>query len=381
MTDARNAGIGQRIGLELTFDGNPFPLDHDDKKDEETAHDRALAVLRVAFVDLDRMHSVAVTQPVATTVSVDGATVAAGAASPGATATTTSIAHVMIGLRQALLSLNGAISQYGGADPDPSADALGILNDQPIHPTAPGAGTLMSPRVRALFMANGIFVRDVLTTSDGTVANAATIAGGVATKVAGAATIESQTAEIRALTEAFLVTGDATFRDRARAVARQLEASFYVPAARMYRGVAGGAVSIDVTADRWAWLESALRETYKVLSIPGDPVLGRDVLEDRIARALKLFLNGWDDLDGDGQVLNTPKDPNVDPDAGDAGADAGPTECLAGRLQLAEQSLTGELGRDDNAIPTADRDNDCVLEIDDAKVGSVLAGGVRFHSP
>jgi hypothetical protein len=180
--------------------------------------------------------------------------------------------------------------------------------------------------------------------------------------VSGATTIESQTAAARALTEAFLVTGDTSYRDRARLVIQHLESAFYIPAARMYRGVEGGGDTIDMSAERWGWLESALRETYKVLSIPGDPVLGRDVLEDRIGRALKLYLNGWDDLDGN-KAVDTSK------------------ECLAGRMQLAEQSLTGELGRDDNGQPTSDRDSDCVLEVDDAKVGSVLAGGVRFHSP
>jgi hypothetical protein len=359
MTDARNAGIGQRIGLQLAFDGDPFAADTDDKnKTENTAHDRALAVIRVAFIDLDRMHTTSITGPVAGAVTADSAT----ATGPGNTVTTTTLAHVEIGLRQSILALNGAISQYGGADPDPSADAQGILNDPPIHPTAPGAGTLMSPRIRQLFTSNALFVRDVLTKADGSVLNGVTIAGGVATPVAGAATVESQTAAARALTEAFLVTGDVSFRDRARAVIQHLESAFYIPAARMYRGVEGAADTIDMTAERWAWLESALRETYKVLSIPGDPVLGRDTVEDRIARALKLYLNGWDDLDGNKSV-DTSK------------------ECLAGRLQLAEQSLTGELGRDKTGQPTSDRDSDCVLEVDDAKMGSVLAGGVRFHSP
>src|SRR5262249_26781403 len=161
-----------------------------------------------------------------------------------------------------------------------------------------------------------------------TVANGATIANGVATATSGTATLESQTAAIRALTEGFLVTGDASFQERARAVARRLEASFYSQGARMYRETDSGPDQIPMTPERFGWLESALRETHKSLFVQGDPVLGRPVLEDRIARAIKLFLNGWDDLDGDALVQTG-------------------TECLAARLQLGEQALTGELGRDD----------------------------------
>ena len=40
----------------------------------------------------------------------------------------TNLAHVLIGLRQTLLAVNGAITQYGAADPDPGADLQGILN-------------------------------------------------------------------------------------------------------------------------------------------------------------------------------------------------------------------------------------------------------------
>jgi hypothetical protein len=99
-----------------------------------------------------------------------------------------------------------------------------------------------------------------------------------------------------------------------------------------------------------------------VLHVEGDAVIDRTVLEDRIARVNKLFLNGWDDLDGNQQVDK-------------------PAECLAGRLQMGEQSLTGELGRDDVGRRTSDRDGDCVLEIDSAARASVLASEVHFHSP
>ena len=362
MTDARNAAVGQRLGLQLSFDGDPFAADNGLADGEDTAHDRALSVLRVAFVDLDRMH----TDP-ALGVAVDDATVSGGAVTRGDTVTTTSLAHVIIGLRQTLLSLNAAITQYGASDPDPAADMNGILNTSAIHP--PGGGTPnFSAHVRATLLKNAAFVRDVLTTKDGHVASSAKIAGGVATPSTDAVALETQAAAARALTEGFLISGDETFRTRARAVVLHLFDAFYSPPARMFRGVENGKDEIHMNAERFAWLQSALRETHKVLFVQDDAVLGREALEDKIARTNKLYLNGWDDLNGNEKVDH-------------GGADAGASECLAGRLQLAEQSLTGELGRDDFGRSVPDRDGDCVIELSHAQRASVLAGDVFFHSP
>jgi hypothetical protein len=119
---------------------------------------------------------------------------------------------------------------------------------------------------------------------------------------------------------------------------------------------------VTMTPSIFAWLQSALRETYEALYVLGDPVLDRGALESRIARVNKLYLNGWDDLNGN---------QTVDP----------PEECLAGRLQLGEQALTGELGRNALGQPLADRDQDCVLNIAYAKSASTLAAQVHFHSP
>ena len=357
MTDARNAGIGQRIGLELTFDGDPFPADNGVADGEDTPHDRALAVLRVAFVDLDRIH----TDP-ASGVLVDEATIEAGAPKRSNLVSTTSLAHAVIGLRQTLLSLSGSITQYGAPDPDPAADAKGILNTPSIHPIPGdgGAQPSFNARIRAVLTKNASFVRDVLTRPDGSVANGATLSP-IPKALAGAASIESQAAAVRALTEGFLVTGDESYRQRARAVSRRMLTAFYSAPLRMFRGVEGGPDEIRMTAARFGWLQSALRETHKVLFLQGDPMLDRVTLEDRVARVNKLFLNGWDDLDGDEHV-------NLE------------TECLGARLQLGEQALTGELGLSDKGVSTNDRDSDCVLEIDYVQNASVLAGEVFFHA-
>ncbi len=357
-TDPRNAGVGQRIGFQCVFDGDPFAADDGLADGEDTLHDRALSVIRVAFVDLDRMHS----DP-ALGIVMDTSSVSGGVASPSPRVTTTNLAHVLIALRQVVLSLNGSITQYGAADPSPLADLQGILNPLPFHPPASaqidGGAPDFSQRVRQVFLTNAAFVRDVLTKADGTVANTATIAGGQTTLSTDPVLIETQTSAARALTEGFLMTGDETYRDRARAVIGRLASDFYSAPGRMFRQQALGPDQIHMNPERFAWLESALRETYKTLYVPGDPTLDRSVLEDRIARIIKLYLNGWDDLNGD-QVIEAP------------------SECLQARLQLGEQALTGELGRDGIGRPVGDRDGDCVLELAHARNASVQASDVLF---
>ena len=371
-TDPRNVSIGQRIGMQLTFDGDPFASDNGVADGEDSPHDRALAVMRVAFVNLDRIHS----DPTLG-VFMDTATIDAGTQTitRGNTLTTSTLAHALIGVRQTLLSVNAAITQYGAADPDPAADVNGILNVAPIHPPGATPATTFSSRLRSTFTTNATFVRDVLTTTDGHVFNGVTVANGVPTPITTPATIESQTAAARALTEAFLVTNDETFRTRARAVvSRVLSPAFYSAAARMFRGVDSQTTDqITMTPATFAWLQSALRETHKVLYVQDDPVLGRVALEATIARVNKLFLNGWDDLNGNETVDGETMTSGLPSGAGG--------ECLAGRLQLGEQSLTGELGLDDFGRHPPDRDGDCVVAIPFGQTGSVQASEVNFHSP
>jgi hypothetical protein len=353
MTDARNAAVGQAVGLAATFDGDPFPADDGVAGAEATLHDRMLCLLKVAFVDLDRIHA----HP-KTGVLVDTATVSGSVITRGGRVSTTSLAHSIISLRQLLLSVNGAITQYGGADPSPSADAQGILNGAPL--SAPG-GLGFSARVRALTAAQGEFVLASLTDDDGAVKNFATVAeDGKVTVDPSPTTLEAQAAAIRALVEVFLLTEDEKYRTRARAVARRLESAFYTEAAGLYRGLDGGPDEVTMSPETFAWLQSALRETYKALPLAGDPGLDRSNIERRIARVDKLFLNGWDDRNRDGKVDTA-------------------TECLAGRLQLAEQALTGELGKE-GAAASADRDGDCVPEVDDAMSLATLAASVRFRA-
>ena len=362
MTDPRNAAVGQQIGLQIAFGGTTFAADDGLPDGESTPHDRALAVMRVAFVDLDRIH----TDP-GTGIIVDSATIAGGAITRGTSVTTTSLGHVVIGLRHLLMGCNASVSQYGAPDPDPSKDAVGILNSIPIHPTSVDGGSppLFSPYVRQVLLDQAQFVRDVLTTSTGTVANDATLAGGHWTPDAAPTLLESQGAALRVLVEAWFLTQDTSYRDRAQAVARTLLTAFWSDPALMFRSQVGGADDVVMTPERFAWLQQALRETYEGIWVPGDPLLDRGVLEGYIARVNKLYLNGWDDLNGD-QVVDQPG------------------ECLAARMQMGEQALTGEIGAQNNGntqLSQPDHDHDCVHNIADVNVGSLLASQVHFHSP
>jgi hypothetical protein len=362
MTDERNVAVGQQIGMQVAFDGFVFAKDNGQPDGESSPHDRSLAVMRVAFVDLDRIH----TDP-PTGVIVDTATMANGSVTRGTTTSSPSLGHVVVGLRHLLMACNAAVTQYGAPDSDPAKDDLGILNSVPIAPpdADPAALPTFSQRVRRVLMTQAQFVLNTLTSGDGSVRNGAALANGHWTATADTATLEAQSAALRVLVEAWFLTNDTTYQDRARAVAKALLTVFWSDTARMFRGQAGGPDDVVMTPERFGWLQQALRETYEALSVPGDPLLDRLVLEDRIARANKLYLNGWDDLNGDQRVQK-------------------PAECLDARLQLGEQALTGEIASISNGhaiLAGPDVESDCVLNIAFANAASVLAGAVHFHAP
>ncbi len=205
----------------------------------------------------------------------------------------------------------------------------------------------------------------MLTAADGTVKNGATLVNGAWSPTAGATDLESQGAALRVLVEAWFLSQDVSYQQRAQAVARTLLTAFWSAPARMFRQTASGADDIVMTPERFAWLQQALRETYEALWIPGDPLLDRSVLEAFIARVNKLYLNGWDDLNGNQKVDK-------------------PAECMEAGLQMGEQALTGEVGTTSNGVDNsggADREGDCVLNIAYVGKASLLASQVHFHSP
>ncbi len=135
-----------------------------------------------------------------------------------------------------------------------------------------------------------------------------------------------------------------------------------------------------MTPELFGFLQSSLRETYKSMYVPGDPALDRAVLADRIARVNKLFLNGWDDLNGNGTLSvdggDYPSECILTTDAGNS-AEAG----VQGGLQQAEQALTGETGINLEGQHVRDCDSDCVPELSHAGHASVMASLIHFHSP
>ena len=122
---------------------------------------------------------------------------------------------------------------------------------------------------------------------------------------------------------------------------------------------------------------------------PGQAALGA-LLQSRISRLIKLVLNGWDDLNGDGHVDYKTECITLGPVPGFG---MGIVTVGRGGLQMAERSLSGELGSQCDSIDpavcvdagfgpkrlyTPDRENDCVPEISAAQLPSALANQITF---
>ncbi len=354
LTDTANADVGGAQPALAYFDGDPFPADDQLADGEATLHDRALAMMRVALIDLDRLH----TDP-ASGLLVDDVAIAGTTPARGHTISTTSIAYTVIGLRTVRRSLSSQLELYSNNTPDTAVantplDALAI--------DFPGDAALtFSGRLDQLLRTHGTLLLDHLTDATGRAWDGWDVAAGA--PIDGQDLLDAHTAAIRGLFSAFLATGDTRYRDRAIAVFDRMQATFYDPDARIYSATPAPVTSVEYTPLRFALLQSALRDVYELVATRAGGEALEPVLEDRLARLDKLVLNGWDDRDRDLRVN-------------------WPSECTAG-LQMAERTLTGETGRTDVedgiSTPTSDRDQDCVPEIDDAHLPSALADSVTFQ--
>ena len=352
LTDANNRDVGGSQPARVFFDGDPFPADDQVADGEATLHDRALAIMRVAIVDLDRMHvhgGVVVDRPTGHTVSA------------------TTAAYALIGLRTVLRSLDSQLELYSNNTPDTAIVAT-PLDAQPIH--FPGDDSLtFTARVDQILRAHADLLLDHLTDATGRA-----FAGwdvDAAAPIDDSDTLDAHAAAVRGLFAAYLATGDvrgiATARSRCSIA---MDAVFYEPDARIY-AVTAIADVVTYTPLRFALVQSALRDIYElVASRPGGEAR-EPVIEARLARLNKLVLNGWDDRNGDQILSSADECANV--------VDGLPR----GGLQMAERALTGELGRlsDEHGggPATADRDSDCVPEIDDAHLPSALADSITFR--
>ena len=368
LTDPRNRDVGGAQPALVYFDGDPFPADDGAADGEATLHDRALAMMRVAFVDLDRLHTDPASGLLVDDVAMTGATPARGT-----TISTTSVAYGVIGLRTMLRSLSAQLELYSNNTPD-TAVASTPLDLWPI--SYPGAPALtFSGRARQVLRAEADLLYDHLTDASGRAYDGWDVAGGAPVDTAD--TLDAHAAAIRGLFAAYLATGDSRYEQRALAVYARMDATFYDAGARIYTAVPAAPAPIDdveYTPLRFALLQSALRDVYElVASRPGGEMI-EPVIEDRLGRLDKLVLNGWDDRDEDRQVR-------------------WPDECVdvvdglpRGGLQMAERTLTGEIGiAEEVVIPgqdvtyTSDREQDCVPEIDDARLPAALADSITFH--
>ena len=366
LTDQANAEVGGSQPALAYFDGDPFPVQNQVPDGEATLHDRALAMMRVLVVNIDRLHVDPTTQ-----LFVDDIALAGGNPVRGSTLSAGSAAYALLALRTARRALDSVLVLYSNTRPDVS----GIPSPLDSLSTTTGVPSFSS-RLDALIDSLAAFFRDRLTTADG-IAYAGWDRGKGAPTDDGSS-LDAHTGAIRGLLVAYLATGDTGYRDRALAVFKRLEASFYDPAARVYRATAGDrSPQVTFTPRRFGILQGALRDTYELIALlPGNGAL-RTLIEDRVARLNKLVLNGWDDRDED-EDIEWPSECahlGVGPDGNPLGL---------GGLQMAERVLSGESGSQADVpdggarVITTDREHDCVPEISAAGLPAALASSVTF---
>lgn len=355
LTDRRNTEVGGAQSARAYFDGDPFAADNQMPDGEATLHDRALAVAKLALVDIDRMH-----RDPSTGALVDTVTFVGPAPTRGATVSAVSTAWSVVALRQARRALAGRLTLYSNTTPDTAVTATAL--DGTSMRGAPGDGSV-AQRLNALIGAQASLLYDHLTDATGRAWPGWNVVSSQPTS--SDERLDAYAAAVRGLLEASLATGDTRYQYRAEAVYRRMETQFYVATTRAWRAAPGDSAQYEYTPLRFALLQAALREMYKlVASAPGREALARTI-EQHVARLHKLVLNGWDDRNDDGLV-------------------DWPAECIfrlgsspRGGLQMAERALTGETGAEGTTV-LDDRDHDCVPEIGAANLPATLASRLRI---
>jgi hypothetical protein len=367
LTDLANTDVGGSQPVKVYFDGDPFPEQNQTPDGSPTLHDRALAMMRVAIVNIDRLHGA----PTGGLFADDAAIGAGGAVTRGTTLSSDVAAYTLLALRTARRALDSELTLYANTTPD----AHGIPTPLDGFPTIDGVdfGTRLDQLIDGL--ANVFY--DKLSTADGVGYSGWSSTTGAAT--GGGTSLDGQAAVIRGLLVAYLATGAPKFRDRATAAFWRLENAFYDPSARVYRPSAGDrGPTITFTPRRFGILQGALRDTYELIGLlPGNDAMA-SLIQQRVGRLNKLVLNGWDDRDQD-QLVEWPSEC--------AQLGVGPDGMPMGRggLQMAERTLTAESGSVDDSTPAGgtrtiatDREHDCVPEISAARLPSALANSITF---
>jgi hypothetical protein len=363
LTDQANMQVGGSEPVLAYFDGDPFPSQNQTPDGEPTLHDRALAMVRVLVVDMDRLHVDPATGLFAD--DFDGASAVRGSVLSSDVA-----AYALLSLRTARRALDSALALYSNTTPD----TAGIPS--PLDGFPPVSGVPFGQRVDQLIDGLAGVFYDKLTSPDGTAFAGWDRARGAPTD--HGSSLDAHTAAVRGLLTAYLATGAIKYRERAASVFARLESSFYDPAARIYRSVAGDrSPQVTFTPRRFGLLQAALRDMYELVAVlPGSEAMG-DLIEDRVGRLNKVVLNGWDDRDEDGIV----EWPNECAHLG-TGPDGKPLGL--GGLQMAERTLSGESGSESDLFDAAtrviatDREHDCVPEISAVGLPSALASSITF---
>jgi hypothetical protein len=343
MADADNADVGGTQPFRATFDGDPFAADNQLPDGEDSPHDRALAILKVALVNLDRLHFDAQNK-----VLVDTATPGdGGQVTRGKTVSTIYAAYAIVGMRTALRASSSSLTLYSNDTPDSLGAPIPL--DQTKLDGAPFQGALAA-HVVDLIKAQADFLADKLLDANGLAADSYDLGGGA--KSSAPTSLEAQAAAIRGLLEAYLATSDERYRQRAAQAYEVLDKQFWMEDIKAFRTTAGESFTMTYTPRQLGALQGALRQYWKlVASRPGQEKVAKEVVA-RVVRTMKLVVNGWNDKNGDGIVQTA-------------------DECLGGRLQMAERALTGELSI---ASDNGDRDHDCVPDIATAHLPAALAG-------
>jgi hypothetical protein len=367
LTDQSNAGVGGSQPALAYFDGDPFPVQNQTPTGAPTLHDRALAMVRVALVDLERLHFNA-----ATGLFADDVTFVHGQPTMGSTLSADVAAYALLSLRTARRALDSVLVLYSNTTPD--IEGAPTLLDSFPQVAGQSFGALLDNLIRSL---SSVFY-DKFTAESGVAYAGWDLARGVATDAG--TSLDAHTAGIRGLLVAYLATGQTKYRDRARSVFDRLESAFYDPSGRIYRTTAGDATnSVVFTPRRFGLLQAALRDTYELIALlPGNASLAA-LIESRVGRLNKLVLNGWDDRNQDDTIDWPQECAHVA-----TGPDGNPLGL--GGLQMAERVLSGDSGSVSDTIgPDAgprvratDREHDCVPEISAVGLPSALANSVTF---
>jgi hypothetical protein len=367
LTDQSNTQTGGSQPALAYFDGNPFPVQNQIPTGAPTLHDRALAMIRVLVVNMARLHI----DP-ATGLFVDDVTLAGGKVSRGTALSTDAAAYALLSLRTARRALDSVLVLYSNTKPDME----GVPS--PLDAFAAVDGEAFGARLDALIDSLSSVFYDRLTIADGHAYAGWNLATSAPTD--DGTSLDAHAAAIRGLLTAYLATGQTRYRDRATSVFQRLEASFYDASARVYRTAAGDTSStLTYTPRLFGVLEGALRDTYEIIALlPGNEGLA-SLIEDRVARLIKLVLNGWDDRDQD-QLVEWPQECASTTTLPDGGT------LVHGGLQMAERVLSGESGslldKPSEAagprVATTDREHDCVPEVSAVGLPAALANSVTF---